>query len=170
MRHVRSLDFDALEARKLLTKAHPAVVHADHAVVTVPLELNGTLAVDMKQAVTISNADGSETTATPVAGTLSGVGEVRGVWNVTADTYGDYIGPDTLQLRDSKGTFVVAFNDANPGRAHKTADGFEFKPLRQRVHGGTGAYARATETGTLVMSTTSAKVGIQSLTLATGSL
>ena len=41
MSHVHSLGFEALEARKLLTKAHVAVAHHAPAVVAVPLVLDG---------------------------------------------------------------------------------------------------------------------------------
>ncbi len=73
MRHVRSLGFEDLEARKLLStaKAHPAAHRTVHsAPVTVPLVLDGTIKVDNGAASSVTNLDGSTTTSTPAAGTL----------------------------------------------------------------------------------------------------
>lgn len=85
--------------------------------------LNGTLTVDYKAATMDMNADGSSTTVVPVSGRLGTLGVVHGDWNQTIDSYGDYEGPDTIQLRDPKGTFVIAFNDGTPGKTYKTAQG-----------------------------------------------
>ena len=76
---------------------------------------NGTLTVDYKAATMDMNTDGSSTTVVPVSGRLGTLGVVHGDWNQTIDSYGNYEGPDTIQLRDPKGTFVITFNDLNPG-------------------------------------------------------
>jgi hypothetical protein len=166
MRHVHPLGFEDLEVRMLLsTKAHHAVAHTAPAAVTVPLVLNGTLTVDQKAASASEDDLGDLTTSIPVAGELAGLGEVRGFWNHSDDSFGDYLGPDTIQLRDSQGTFVIVFNDANPGKAHRTATGAVFNPIPQRVHGGTGAYARASESGTIALSTNAARTVVESITL-----
>ena len=82
---------------------------------TTAVVLNGTLNVDNNPsaASTVQNEDGSTTTSVPVAGQLTGLGEVHGIWNETVDSFGDYEGPDTLTLHASKGALVVAFNDAS---------------------------------------------------------
>ena len=80
-----------------------------------PVVLNGTLNVDNNPnaTTTTTNDDGSMTTSVPVAGQLGALGQVRGIWNETVDSFGDYEGPDTLILHDAKGAFVVAFNNEN---------------------------------------------------------
>ena len=49
MNHLRSLCFDALEERKLLSRGH-LVAQAKHAVAATTLVLNGTLTVDYTEA------------------------------------------------------------------------------------------------------------------------
>jgi hypothetical protein len=166
MRHARFLDFDALEGRKLLTRAHHVAAHHPHAAAAVALVLDGTLAANQKAAVTSMNADGSTMVSVPVAGVLAGLGQVRGFWNQSTDSFGEYLGPDTLQIRDARGAFVVVFNNANPVRPQRTAAGLVFRPLPQRVHGGAGAYAHATETGTIQVTSNPARAAA-SLTLNT---
>jgi hypothetical protein len=167
MRHDRALGFDALETRQLLSKAHHVAAHIAPAVAAVPLVLDGTLNVNNKGASVATNADGSSTTSTPVAGVLAGLGQVHGLWNESVDSFGEYQGPDTIQLRDPQGSFVVAFSTANLGKAHRTAQGDVFHPLTQRVYNGTGAYARASESGSLEMNTNNAGKVIVSMTLST---
>src|SRR5262249_11489307 len=119
-----------------------------------------------KNASTATNDDGSLTTSTPVTGVLGALGKVRGVWNESTDAYGEYSGPDTLQLRNSQGAIVVTFSTANLGKAHRTAQGAVFKPLPQRVVAGSGAYARATESGTIQMGTDPSHKAVETMTLA----
>ena len=119
MRHVHPLRFESLEARQLLSRAHgPAP--ARPRVAAAPLVLDGTLAVDNSPgaATTTMNIDGSMTTSVPVAGQLGALGQVHGLWNESVDAYGDYQGPDTLRLRDAKGTFTVEFNNGAAVRPH----------------------------------------------------
>jgi hypothetical protein len=167
MSHVHSLRFDALESRELLTKAHHAVAHGAPAVATAPLVLDGTLIVDNKAATTTMNADGSLTTTVPVAGRLGALGEVHGLWHESVDAYGDYTGPDTLQLRAPKGTFLVTFNNQNSPRAHQPAHSAASYEHPQRVYSGTGAYTKASESGSIDLTTNAARTRIDSLTLDT---
>src|ERR1700722_15533777 len=109
MSHVRSLCFEALEARKLLSRGQ-IVAHSKHAVVATPLVLNGTLTINNRGTTVTTDEQGNTTTSTPVTGQVGTLGEVRGIWNESADSEGDYVGPDTLQLHNAKGSFIVAFN------------------------------------------------------------
>src|SRR5271166_2434893 len=116
MKRVHSLRFEALEARQLLSRAHVhvAVARAGRPALT-PVVLNGALNVDNNPIATTTtqNEDGSMTTSVPVTGQLGALGDVRGIWNETVDSFGDYEGPDTLTLHTSNGALVVAFNNAN---------------------------------------------------------
>jgi len=132
-----------------------------------PLALDGTLTVDNKASTTTMNLDGSTTTLVKVAGQLGTLGEVHGVWTESVDTYGDPTGPDTLQLHDAKGTFIVAFNEQNAGREHRLAGGAVDYAVAQRVYDGTGAYAPASESGSIELTTNSARTVVQSMTLNT---
>jgi hypothetical protein len=168
MKHVHSLRFETLEARQLLSTAHVAVAHAARARAA-PIVLNGTLAVDNNPdaSSTTMNADGSMTTSVPVAGQLGTLGQVHGVWNETVDAYGDYEGPDTILLRDSKGTFAVAFNNENSKPARAKSRGAISYEHSQVVLGGAGAYAGTSESGSIEMTTNPARTQVVSLTLQT---
>jgi hypothetical protein len=165
MRHARSLRFEVLEARKLLSKAHVAVAHSTPAADVTPLVLDGTLAVDNNAAATTMNADGSSTTSVPVAGRLGTLGEVRGVWNQTVDEYGDSTGLGVLRLHDSMGTFIVAVDTENSGPAHPAAHGAVSYQYAQRLDGGTGAYTRASESGSIEAFTNRGQTAVESMTL-----
>jgi hypothetical protein len=167
MNHGRCLGFETLEARMLLSRGH-ALAHARAAVIATPLQLNGTLAVDAQAAILNMNVDGSTTSETPVAGQLGSLGEVHGTWYESFDEYGDYLGPDTVSLHNSKGTIVIAFNDQKQVRTHKTAHGPISYVYAQRVQGGSGAYAHAAETGTIELTTGGARKNIQSMEIQTG--
>ena len=147
--------------------AHAAPVHAHGApaVVATPLVLSGTLAVDTSAATTSTNPDGSSTTTVPVAGELATVGEVHGLWSESVDAYGDYMGPDTLGLHTPNGAFVVVFNNSSPGPAHRAANGAVYYEHPQRLFDGVGAYAGASESGTIELFTNHARSSIVSLTL-----
>jgi len=170
MKHVHSLRFEALEARQLLSRAHVhvAVAHAARPAAT-PVVLNGTLTVDNNPNATTTtmNEDGSMTTSVPVAGHLGALGQVHGIWDETVDSFGDYEGPDTLTLHDSNGALAVAFNNASSPRADVKMRGAVSYEHPQMVYGGNGAYARASESGTIELTTNAARTEIVSMTLHT---
>jgi hypothetical protein len=166
MRRVRSLSFEPLEERKLLSRAHVAV-HSKPAVATTALVFNGTLRVDNNAATMSEDDEGDTTTSTPVSGQLGPLGQVRGIWNTSDDEYGDYLGPDTLQLRTAKGTFVVAFSEQNTDSASHLHGGATDTVDPQLGSVGTGAYAHERESGTIGLTSNSARNEIVSLTLTT---
>ena len=162
MRHVHSIRFEPLEARKLLSAAKVAAAHPAPAG---PVALVGTLSVDARDATATMNPDGSTTTSMAVAGQLDALGKVRGVWNEKTDAFGDVLAPDVLRLRDPKGTIVVTFNNQTPGAAHKLGRNVIFHPHAQRIFSGTGAYAGATETGTVQIVSNATETVVKSLVL-----
>ncbi len=166
MNRVRSLRFDLLETRILLSRANLAEAHAAP-VAYVPLVLDGTLTVDNRSPTTTMNEDGSTTTSVPVVGRLGALGVVRGVWNESVDEYGDYIGPDTLRLHTAKGAFVVAFSDASSGPAHPAGHGDVYYEHPQRVYNPIGAYAGDTESGSIELVTNPAQTSVVNMKLST---
>jgi len=167
MSHVRSLHFEALEARRLLTKAHIVAAHAAAAAVAAPLVLNGTLTVDNSAATTTMNANSTSTTSTPVVGQLGSLGKVRGVWNETADAFGNHTGLDTLRLHDAKGGLIIIFDNETSVNARPYAHGDVYYQHGQRLYDATGAYAGATESGSIDLITNKAKTHVVSLALDT---
>jgi hypothetical protein len=164
MKHIRWLGFEALEARKLLSRAHAAIAHVQPAAAG-PIVLNGTLTVDNKAATTEMNADGSSTTVYPVSGQLGALGTVHGVWDNTVDAYGDYLGPDTLSVHNAKGGVLLTFNNQNTSGGHALAHGLMSYTHNQRLDRAIGAYARASETGTITLATNKARSLVVSLSL-----
>jgi hypothetical protein len=169
MSHVRSISFDSLESRQLLSKAHVVAAHAKPAVAATLLVLNGTLTVDNKAASTTMNEDGSTTTSIPVSGQLSALGQVRGTWEESSDQYGDYEGPDTIQLRGSKGSIVIAFSDASHLPISHPGRGSVSYQHPQLLFSGTRAYSRTTEGGLITLTTNPARNSIETMTLTTTS-
>jgi hypothetical protein len=173
MKRVRSLRFEALEARQLLSRGHMALAHAAHAALAPAAQvvLDGTLSVNNNPRATSTtmNADGSSTTTVLVSGQLGSLGQVRGTWNESVDAYGNYVGPDTLVLHDARGSILVAFNNENSPRAATRVTGGLTYEHAQRVVAGSRAFARATETGTIVVTTSAAKAEVVSLTFHTTS-
>ena len=167
MRRIRSLRFDVLETRMLLSKAHVAMTGAVAG--GAPLVLEGKLTVDTKAASTSMNTDGSTTTTEPVAGRLGALGVVHGVWNESVDSYGDYLGPDTLRLHTPNGAFVLTFNNQSPGPAHAAGRGTVYYQHVQRLYAGNGAYAGDSESGTIKLFTNHARTNVVSLELSSGS-
>ena len=170
MKRDRTLRFEPLEERQLLSRvhAHPELARAARPPAN-PIVLNGTLTVDShaNQISSTVNPDGSTTTATAVAGQLAGLGEIHGIWNETVDQFGVYVGPDTLTLKNKKGAFAVAFNNDNASAANVKGRGPVSYEHMQRVEGGDGAYARASETGTIELTTNAARTEVASITLHT---
>jgi hypothetical protein len=172
MKFAHSLRFEALEARLLLSRGHHiAVAHAARPPAT-RVVINGTLNVDnnANATSTTTNEDGSMTTSVPIAGQLGALGQVHGIWNETVDSFGDYQGPDTLSLHGSKGALVVVFNNANGTAANKKERGAVSYEHPQMVYAGDGAYARASESGTIELTTNAARTKIVSITLHTGNM
>ena len=166
MSHAYSLRFDVLEGRELMT-ARVAAAHARPAKVVVPVILNGTLAVNDNASSTNSNPDGTYTTSVPVAGTLGGVGKVRGVWNETVDQFGDVSGLDAIRLYNGQGTIVIGFDNEAPGKPRPAGRGTVFVEDRQNVYAGTAAYAHATETGSIEVVSNAAQTAAKELILHT---
>jgi hypothetical protein len=164
MIHVHSPGFEALEARKLLSKIHAAVAHAAPGTAG-PIVLSGTLSVDNKGAATTMNADGSSTNVVPVSGQVSPLGAVHGVWNNSVDPFGNYMGPDTLYLHSGKGGVLLTFQDANSGGGHAQGHGAVSYTHTQRLYRGSGACAGASESGTIELTTNKARSLIVSMTL-----
>ncbi len=165
MSRAHSPRFDALEARELLSGAHAARAHAAPAAIAAPLVLDGTLTADQHAAVTTTNLDGGYTTSVPVSGRLGGLGQVHGVWSESTDATGQYLGPDTVTIHGSQGSLTIAFSDATPGPAHRTGPHSVSYRHAQRLTDGTGAYARATERGTIALNMNAAHSAVASLTL-----
>ena len=119
MSQVRSLNFEALEGRELLSAAVARAAH--HALATVavrPIVLNGTLVVDNRPNADVINVkmNGTTTTSTPVAGRLGTLGEVRGALNKSQDAFGDPNGLDTLRLHNAKGSLILIFKSKQRGK------------------------------------------------------
>jgi hypothetical protein len=165
MKRVPSLRFDLLEARELLSTAH-ATAHAARAAAA-PLVLNGTLTVDAQAAQPVSNVDGSSKVSIPVVGKLGTLGPVHGYWDVSFDSLGNRMEPETLGLRDAKGTFTLEFKNQNPSSSKARTHGPLSYVHPQLLTDGTGAYARATERGTVELTSNATRTQVVSLTLHT---
>ena len=168
MSQVRSLNFEALETRELLSAAHARVAH--HALATVavrPIVLNGTLAVDNRANAEVTNVNmvDTTTTSTPVAGRLGSLGEVRGVWNESQDAFGDPNGLDTLRLHNSKGSLILMFNGQQAAKAHPAGHGAVYYEYAQKLYDATGAYAGTSETGTITLTTDTSRSKLYSISL-----
>jgi hypothetical protein len=135
--------------------------------VATPLVLDGTLMVNNSPAyaTTTSNQDGGSSTSLPVAGRFSGLGSVRGYWTETTDQFDDIEGLDTLRLRDSKGTFIIAFNNETPGQKHFGPHGSMSYEHAQRFYLGTGAYKNSSESGTLDLTTNPTQTEVVSISV-----
>lgn len=171
MRRVHCLGFDALEARELLSRTHHAATratmahHAKPAVAAAPMVLDGTLTVNNHAAITNTNLDGGMTTSVPISGQLGAAGQVHGIWNESTDSFGNYMGPDTITLHGSQGSFTVAFSNASPGPAHRTGPHAVYYQHAMRIEGGTGAYAGHTGSGSIDLNMNAAHTAVQSITL-----
>ena len=165
MRHHHSPRFEPLEARNLQSKVHVAAAHPAAAAAAAPVAIVGTLTVSKTGKTSVMNGDGSWTTSVPVSGDLGAVGEVKGDWNQTVDAYGDYEAPDVLRLSNAKGTVYLVFNSQSAGPMQKVGTGTIEKEHAQKLYSGTGAYAKATESGTIEVVSNSAQTVVKSLTL-----
>ena len=168
MKHTHFIVFDILESRQLQSTVHLPTAHPAR-VLAAPLVLDGTLSVNTKSnAISPTmNPDGSSTMSVAVAGQLGALGPVHGVWYENQDSFGEYQGPDTLRLRDAKGTITIAFTNVNRSPAHAKVRGAVNYEHTQRFYSGTGAYARASESGTIELTTNAAQTHVVSMTLHT---
>jgi hypothetical protein len=165
MRGIFHRQFDCLEVKKLLSAAHVA-----SAVVDTPLMLTGTLDVELKQASTIQNIDGSETTTVPVEGRLGTLGKITGEWSHSLDYFGNYEGPDRLVLnaKGSKGAFTISFDDNNVGTTSRSiGHGISYFQHSQKITGGSGSFARVSEHGSIELLLNTDKDTYQSISLIT---
>ena len=168
MRRVLSLRFDALEARKLLSAAQVAATKPAPAA---PLNIDGTLAVDVNDASSSQNLDGSMTTSVPISGRLGALGKGFGFWNDTVDANGNYEGPDTLVIKFnnhlSKGTLTIAFNNQNTGKPRLMGHGLGYYQHPQEIESGAGEFAKASESGPIHVIVSTKNGAIEGLALGT---
>jgi hypothetical protein len=168
MDHGRSLVFEALEGKILLSGASAGAHHAK-AAERGALVLSGTLTV--KNSATIQSPDTTTSgatvtmTAVPISGLLSGLGKVHGYWMVESNSSGDILGPDVLSLHSSDGSFTVEFENTTAGTEYATSKGTVFYEHAQIASGTSGAITGATESGTLDLNMNRAKNEVQSITL-----
>lgn len=171
----RTFQFDALETRELLSVAHAPRwhhphhprVHARPTIAAATLVLDGTLTVNNRGANSVPNLAGGMTNSVPVSGQLGSLGQVRGTWYESSDSFGNYVGPDTLVLHAAHGGFTVSFNNAAPGPAHPSGHGTVYYQHPQRAGSGTGAFAGAREIGTIDLNMNHGHTTVVSLTLST---
>jgi hypothetical protein len=151
---------DALEPRQLLSTAHVAPV---------PVNVGGTLTVNVNDSSQSQNYDGSWTTTVPVSGTLAGYGKVKGEWATSVDSYGNYEGPDQiiLQTKAPKGSFTIDFNNVNSGKPTKVSSTLGFYQHGQHLASGSGAFAHATESGSIELMDNLKKGDVTSIVLIT---
>ncbi len=167
MQEIPARSFDSLEIRKLLSTTH---VDAAKAAVITPLNLTGTLDVNLSQAATVQNDDGSATTTVPVEGRLGTLGKISGVWSHTLDSYGDYEGPDTLVLNahGSQGAFTISFDDNDTGMTSKPiGHGLSYYQHSQKLSGSSGQFAKVSEHGSIELILNTNKETYQSLSIIT---
>jgi hypothetical protein len=166
MKPSRSFGFETLESRMLLSSgqvtAARRAARADRAAASAVV-LSGTLTVISKNAIMETDDDDDSINETPVSGTLGALGAVHGVWTESYDEYGDYLPPDTIALHNSKGTIVLAFNDQNMLHSGADKKGPETFEYAEHVQSGTGAYAHASETGSLVLTTNTTRTDIATM-------
>jgi len=143
-----SLAFNSLEARKLLTVAHVAAIHP-----VTPVNLGGTLTVNVNNSAQSQNLDGSWTTSVPVSGTLDGYGKVKGYWATSIDQFGNYRAPDSIELqlpsKKTKGSLTIDFNNHNTGKPTKVSPTLGFYQHAQHLASGSGLFAHTSESGSI---------------------
>ncbi len=172
MRPTRSFGFDTLEGRMLLSKVHHPALHAAPVPassspppqVASPMTLTGTLTANGKATVQYDSY-GDQVTVTPVSGTLSGVGAVRGTWDESVDGSGKYLGPDSIQLHDAHGSLVVGFDATALANPVTTPQGTTYPGASFQVDNGQGAFAGATASGSIQETTNARHTQITGFTL-----
>ncbi len=174
MRHVRSLGFDDLEGRQLLSRVHHLALHthplpaSSIATPGASLALSGTLSANTRASTVTYDSLGDQTTVTRVSGVLSGVGLVHGIWNESVDINQKYLGPDSIQLHSARGSFVITFDATTLGQGQSTPQGTVYNGAVQHLVNGKGLYAGASETGFIQENTNARHTVVQSLTLSPG--
>lgn len=146
----RRLEIEALETRLPLS----------HATAAAPLILDGTLSVKKDAAYRTTNSDGSTTTTIPVSGALGSLGKVRGFWFQNFDMYGNYMSPDSLNLKSGKGSVSVIFDHVTPTHVKG-----KIVSYNQRAHGETGAVQRSVESGTLELIASTSRKSAQTIVI-----
>ena len=175
MRNVRSLGFDSLEGRKLLTAAHHAAHHAAvHAAAVAPLALtiDGTLNLDQNpnDQSQSTDVDGDTTTSTAVAGVLGTLGKVRGYWNTERRRVRRLHGARHDPASQRQGSDRDRIQQRDHGQSPEDRDWGHLLPASPAFFlAGSGVYAKATESGTINVNSNKARTGIASLTLNTTS-
>lgn len=168
MNRMRTPHLEPLEGRRLLSGAHARVAHlhahAHPALAAAPLVLDGTLAVNSRASASQSNQNGGLTTVAPVSGQLAGLGHVHGVWFENSDQFGNYMGPDTITLHTAQGGFTIAFSNASSGPAHRSGRAVYYQHVQHAVSS-SGAYAKASESGTINLNENASHTQVVSLTL-----
>ncbi len=165
----RTLLFDPLEGRELLSRMHHpwAHVHRGHPAVAMaqkPLSLSGTLTVENQASASNSNQLGGTSTSIPIRGQLAGIGPVHGLWLENSDSSGAYIGPDTITIRAAHGAFTIAFSNASSGPVHRTGKMVYYQHF-QHVISSSGIIAHSTETGSINLNLSPSQTNVASLTL-----
>lgn len=165
----RTLLFDPLETRELLSRMHHPMAHLHRgrpaaAMVRKPLSLSGTLTVENQATATNSNQLGGTSTAIPIRGQLAGIGPVHGVWLENSDSMGNYVGPDTITIRAPHGAFTIAFSNASSGPAHRIGKMVYYQHV-QHVISSSGVFAHSTETGSINLNLSPSQANVDSLTL-----
>jgi hypothetical protein len=165
MQRVRSLRFEIMEERLLQSGAGQATLPAAP-VPAASLRLDGTLTVRYASHLSFRmNTDGSKTRSIPVGGQLGALGRVHGIWNESQDTFGNYDGPDKLVVGNSQGSIEVTFfNQNSPRGVGRLATSAQYVHT-QHVFSGTGAYAGASESGTIVLTTSAVSPRVIRITL-----
>jgi hypothetical protein len=163
MKHKHALQFEPLEGRRLLSGAHAAHDRARPADAG-SLSISGTLTVNNKQTITTSNYSYEYTTEAPVSGTLVGIGKVRGDWVENTNQTGEMASPDIITLKTPKGGFTIAFSNASSGPAQKNGATVYYQHP-QKLIAGSGAFAGATESGSIDLNENAKHTEVESITL-----
>jgi hypothetical protein len=170
MKHVRSLGFEALETRQLLSALSQGEAPSSPGPASL-ISLDGTLKVSYctHGSPLRTNPDGSKARSLQVIGELGSMGRVHGVWKESVDMFGNYDGPDTLHLSSPRGSIDIAFFNQNSPRGVARLGTSVTYLHSQEVYSGAGAYAGASETGTIQVTTSPYRPRVVSLTLQTTS-
>ena len=168
MKQTHFIVFDILESRQLQSTVHLPMAHPAR-VLAAPLVLDGTLSVNTKSnAISPTmNPDGSSTMSVAVAGQLGALGPVHGVWYENQDSFGKLPGTRHAAAPRREGNDHNRVQQCEPVTRHAKVRGAVNYEHTQRFYSGTGAYARASESGTIELTTNAAQTHVVSMTLHT---